>query len=79
MSYELNKILLKFFLIGGNKSIDESMIPYYATNGSRQRISNKPIRVGYNIWVLTETYDYVVQFKADQVVTKRKQVTSSTK
>ena len=49
MINELNKKILKFSFNGENKSIDESMIPYYGTHGSRQQINNKPIQVGYNI------------------------------
>ena len=55
------------------------MIPYYGTHGSKQRINNKPIRVGYYIRIPVEVYDYVVQFEPYQGVKKGKQVTSSTK
>ena len=60
MIIELNKRFLKFTFNGENKSIDQSMISYYANHGSRQRINNKPIRVEYNIWVFAEAYGYVV-------------------
>ena len=43
-------------------SVDESMIPYYGGNCSKQRIQNKPVRVGYKMWVLAESFGYVVQF-----------------
>ena len=43
---ELNKGLLKFSFNGRSKSIDESIILYYGTHGSRQQINNKPIWVG---------------------------------
>ena len=33
------------------------MIPYYGTHGKSQRIKNKSIRMGYDIWVLAEPYD----------------------
>ena len=76
---ELIRRLLKFSFNGENKSIDEYMISYYGTHGSRQRINNKPVRVGYNIWVLTKAYDYVFQFEPYQGVTKDKQFASPTK
>ena len=45
-----------------NLSVDESMLPYYGRNNSKQRIQNKPIRVGYKMWVMAEDSGYVVQF-----------------
>ena len=57
---ELNKKFLKFTFNGENKSIDQSMISYYANHDSRQRINSKPIRVEYNIWVFAEAYGCVV-------------------
>ena len=75
----LNKRFLNFSFNGENKTTDESTISYYKTHSDRQRINNKPIRVGYNIWVLAETYGYVVQFGPNQGVKKEKQVASSFK
>ena len=57
---ELNKRFLKFSFNGENISMNESMIPYYRTHDSRQRINKKLIQVGYNIWVLAEAYGSVV-------------------
>ena len=51
----------------------------YGTHGSRQRTNNKPVREGYNIWVLTKAYDYVFQSEPYQGVTKGKQFASPTK
>ena len=65
---ELIRRLLKF-----------SFLFSYGTHGSRQRINNKPVREGYNIWVLTKAYDYVFQFEPYQGVTKGKQFASPTK
>ena len=45
-----------------DKSIDEAMIPYYGRNNSKQRMQNKPVRVGYKLWVLAESSGYVIQF-----------------
>ena len=60
---ELNRRFLKFSFNGENKSIDESMIPYDGSHGRRQQINNKPIRAGYNIWVIAEAFGYVFQFE----------------
>ena len=70
---ELSKNILKFSFNEENKSIDESMISCYGTHGSRQRINNKPIWLGYNIWILVEGHGYVVQFEPYQGVKKRNQ------
>ena len=35
-------------------SADESMLPYYGRNNSKQRMQNKPVRSGYKMWVLAE-------------------------
>ena len=43
-----------------NLSVDEAMLPYFGKNNSKQRINNKPIRVGYKMWVLAEDSGYVV-------------------
>ena len=37
------------------------MVPYVGTHGSRQRINNKPICVGYKVWVLVaEAYQCAI-------------------
>ena len=43
-------------------AVDEAMIPYFGKNNSKQRIQNKPVRVGYKMWVLAEESGYIVQF-----------------
>ena len=43
-------------------SFDEAMLPYFGRNNSKQRIQNKPVRVGYKMWVLSESSGYVAQF-----------------
>ena len=48
------------------------MITYFANDSSRQRIYNKPNRVGCKIWLLAEAYGYVVQFEPYQGVKKEK-------
>ena len=71
-------LLLMFSFTGENKSIDKSMIPYYGTHNGRKRINNKPVQVGYKIWVVVEAYGYVVHFEPYQGVKKRKEVASCT-
>ena len=56
---KLNKRFLKFFFNKKKKTIDKFMILYYGTHGSKQRINNKSIRVGYNIWILVQAYGYL--------------------
>ena len=56
---KLNKRFLKFFFNKKKKTIDKFMILYYETHGSKQRINNKSIRVGYNNWILVEAYGYL--------------------
>ena len=63
MIKDLNNKFLKHSFNSENKSIEESMTPYFGTNGCRQRINNKPIRVGYKFWVLAEAYGDVIQFE----------------
>ena len=60
MINELNKRFLKFSFNKENKSLHESMIPYYWTHGSRERTNNKPIWVGYSIWIFVKGYGYVL-------------------
>ena len=66
-----------FSLNGENKSIDKSMVLYYKTHGSRQRINNKPIRVGYNVWILAEAYGNVGQCEPNESLMKEKHVAST--
>ena len=60
----INELHIRFLnFTFNNKSIDQSMISYFANRGSRQRINNKAIRMEYNFWFVAEGYGYVVQFK----------------
>ena len=63
MIKDLNNKFLKHPFNSENKSINKSMIPYFDTHGSRQRINNKPICVGHKFWILAEVYGYVIQFE----------------
>lgn len=58
----INKKFLRYRLNNPNLSVDEAMLPYFGRNSSKQRIQNKPVRVGYKMWVLAEDSGYVVQF-----------------
>ena len=42
------------------------MVPYYGRNSSKQRIQNKPVRVGYKMWVMAEAFGYVLDFDVYQ-------------
>ena len=53
-----------------NHLVDESMLPYYSRNNSKQQTQNKPKRSGFKMWVLAETLGYVVNFDPYQNVSK---------
>ena len=55
------------------------MIPPFGTHDSRQRTSNKPIRVGYMFWILAEANGYVIQFEPYQLAKVGKPVVSQTR
>ena len=79
MIKDLSKIFLKHSFNGEDKPIDESMIPYFDTHGSRQRINNKPIRIAYKFGVLAEAYCYVIQFELYQSAKIGKKIVSQTR
>ena len=58
----INKRFLKYRTNTETLSIDESMVPYFGRHPCKQRIANKPIRVGYKLWVLAENTGYVIHF-----------------
>ncbi len=58
----MNKKCLEFRANLPNLSVDEAMIPYFGRNSCKQRIQNKPVRLGYKMWVLAEDSGYIVQF-----------------
>ena len=62
----LNEKCLNGFSESKNLSVDESMLPYFGHHCSKQRIANKPVRMGYKVWVLAESSGYVVQFEPYQ-------------
>ena len=60
------------FLCSGRKQIYRTIYDSLLRKScSRQQI-NKPFRVGYNIWVLADTYNYLVKFEPCQGVKKGK-------
>ena len=55
------------------------MVPYVGTYGSRQRIYNKPICVGYKVWVLvTEAYQCAIKVQPYQGAKNCKRIATST-
>ena len=52
--------------------VDESMIPYYGRHSTKQRIVGKPVRMGYKMWVLTQSNGYVLQFDPYQGAKEKK-------
>ena len=62
----MNERCLKFRANLPNLSVDEAMLPYFGRNSSKQRIQNKPVRLGYKMWVLAEDSGYIVQFSPYQ-------------
>ena len=60
------------FLSSGAKKIYQAIYDSLLRKScSRQQI-NKPFRVGYNIWVLAGTYNYLVKFVPCEGVKKGK-------
>lgn len=47
-------------------SVDESMVPYYGSHGTKQFIRGKPIRWGYKIWTGTTKRGYIEWFEPYQ-------------
>ena len=58
----MNAKCLKLRPNSPNLSVDEAMLPYFGRNRCKQRMQNKPVRVGYKMWVLAEESGYVVGF-----------------
>ena len=55
----INECCLKFRTNSEALSMDESMLPYYGRNGSKQ---GKPVHSGYKMWTLAEANGYVIHF-----------------
>ena len=72
-----NEQLDEQLLNAQKKSIERIYHSLLANSWQQQVMNNKPIWVGYNIWVLAEAYVYVVQFEPYQSVQKGKQVAST--
>ena len=43
-------------------SVDESMLPYFGRNSSKQRMQNIHVQSCYKMWVLAESNGYVINF-----------------
>ena len=72
------KPFLNIHLMVKQRLIDKSMVPYFGTHGSRQRINNKPIHVGYKVWLLAEAYGYAIQVQPYQGAKNCKRIATST-
>ena len=58
-------------------SADESVVPYYVQNNSKQRMQSKPVRSGCKMWVLAEPLGYAVtltHIKMQKMECQRKHV-----
>ena len=58
----INKKCAKYAPFAFALSVDESLLPHYGRNSSKQHIANKPVQVGYKMWVLAESLGYVIAF-----------------
>ena len=58
----INESCLQNFIPEKNVSIDGSMASYYGRHGCRQYIQNKPVKLGYKLWVATTPLGYAMQF-----------------
>ena len=63
---KMNERCVKYAPFQSDLSVDESMLPYFGRNSSKQRIANKPVRMGYKMWVLAESLGYVIKFEPYQ-------------
>ena len=52
LCHALNDNLVQFRVWHADRSVDESMVPYYGRHGMKTFIRGKPIRLGFKIWVL---------------------------
>ena len=58
----MNESCLENFIPEKNIRIDESMVPYYGRHGCKQYIQNKPVKLGYKLWVSATPLGYSIQF-----------------
>ena len=57
----INERYLKYWPVEQNLNVDESMIPYFGRNSSKQFIKGKPVRFGFKVWCLNTRLGYLVQ------------------
>ncbi|KAL3203434.1 hypothetical protein MRX96_011971 [Rhipicephalus microplus] len=55
---EISKCFRQFGVFNESLSIDESMVPYYEHHSCKMFICGKPIRFGYNIWMMCSSNGY---------------------
>lgn len=58
---KMNEKWLRYFPGDTNLSVDESMIPYYGSDGAKQHMHGKPIRFGFKVWCLCTRLGYLIQ------------------
>ena len=44
-------------------SVDESVVPYFEKHEAKQYIHDKPIKFGFNLWVMANPLGYCTQFR----------------
>ena len=57
----LNKKFLQFGVVEKCLSIDEQMVPYFGTHGSKMFIRGKPVRFGFKLWCLCTSTGYMLK------------------
>ena len=59
---KVNASLQQVGLFEKDLSIDEQMVPYFGRHSAKMFIWGKPIRFGYQNWVLASSFDYPYKF-----------------
>jgi len=59
----LNERCLQFYQSQQQLSIDESMVPYFGRQPSKQFLCLKPVRFRSKLWTLATSIGYVIQFE----------------
>jgi len=67
----LNERCLQFYPYEQQLSIDESMVPYFGIHPSKQFLRLKPVRFGCKLWTLATSLGYVIQFRTEQLQTRK--------
>ena len=51
----INENIVQFGILHEFLSVDESMVPYFGRHSCKQFIKSKPVRFGFNLWVLVSS------------------------